>query len=63
MTTSPTMTTSLTATTRAPSPSIISTYSPDTCYTIGYVKLVNNTCVTKFDAQVCYTRHKMVFLY
>jgi len=61
---SPTMTTNVTTTTRAPSPSTMSTYNPDTCYIIGYVKLFNNTCITKFDAQVCcYTRHKFVFLY
>jgi hypothetical protein len=50
---SPTMTTNVTTTTRAPSPSTMSTYNPDTCYIIGYVKLFNNTCITKFDAQVC----------
>lgn len=42
--------------------SSISLYNPDTCTNSSYIRLWNNTCVTKYDAQVCLTKYKLIFL-
>jgi hypothetical protein len=51
-------------TTRAQTtPNIVALYSPDTCQNFGYIKLLNGTCATKLDGQVCYRKTSILFLF
>ncbi len=41
----------------------MSLYNPDSCYNSSFIRLMNGTCVTKYDGQVRCIRYKKLFSY